>query len=198
MPLCYSARRPANFLSPRVYFSVDIDDNDLVRRSRAGDTAAFGALVERYQRAMYTMALRMLGNAEDAKDAAQMAFVRAYQGLDRFDDNRRFFSWLYRIGVNECLNTLRARRPEDALTPEVAATGTPFETVATRERSAQLQAALQELTPDYRAVVILRHFGGLSYEEMAEALGIPARTVKSRLHSARQRLGERLLGWRAS
>lgn len=177
---------------------MDIDDRELVGRCRAGDTAAFGQLVERYQRAVYTMALRMLGNPEDAKDATQVAFVRAYRSLDTFDENRRFFSWLYRIGVNECLNALRSRRPDDTLTPAVAAAATPYDTVATLERRAQLQAALQTLSPDYRAVIVLRHFGDMSYDEIADALGIEVKTVKSRLHSARQRLGERLLGWRAS
>ena len=74
--------------------------------------------------------------------------------------------------------------------------GSPFETAASRERRAQVQAALLQLSPDYRAVVVLRHFAGLSYDEMATALGVPSKTIKSRLHTARQRLGELLLGWR--
>jgi RNA polymerase sigma-70 factor, ECF subfamily len=187
---------PTNFLTPSVYFSQDAEDAALVARSLQGDAAAFEILVERYQRVLYTVAFRMLGNQDDARDAMQTAFVRAYERLATFNPDHRFFSWIYRIVINECLNLIRARRPEEALTPALAAAGTPFETAASRERRAQVQAALLELSPDYRAVVVLRHFAGLSYDEMATALGVPSKTIKSRLHTARQRLGELLLGWR--
>ena len=190
--------RPTNLLSTPVYFSKDEDDAALIRRILSGETAAFEVLVERYQRVLYTVALRMLGNRDDAKDATQTAFVRAYERLGSFDDQYRFFSWIYRILVNECLNVIRGRRPEDELTPVVATSGGPFESAVSNERQAQVQAALLQLTPEYRAVVVLRHFAGLSYDEMADALGVPAKTVKSRLYSARQRLGELLLGWKAS
>ena len=189
---------PTNLLPTPVYFSKDEDDATLIRRVLDGETAAFEVLVERYQRVLYTVALRMLGNRDDAKDATQTAFVRAYERLSSFDEQYRFFSWIYRILVNECLNVIRGRRPEDELTPVLATSGGPFESAVSRERQAQVQAALLQLTPEYRAVVVLRHFAGLSYDEMADALGVPAKTVKSRLYSARQRLGELLLGWKAS
>ncbi len=189
---------PTNLLPTPVYFSKDEDDATLIRRVLDGETAAFEVLVERYQRVLYTVALRMLGNRDDAKDATQTAFVRAYERLASFDEQYRFFSWIYRILVNECLNVIRGRRPEDELTPVLATSGGPFESAVSRERQAQVQAALLQLTPEYRAVVVLRHFAGLSYDEMADALGVPAKTVKSRLYSARQRLGELLLGWKAS
>ena len=99
--------------------------------------------------------------------------------------------------MNECLNVLRGRRPEDELSPALATAGGPYEAAISSERRTQIQAALLQLTPDHRAVIVLRHFGGLSYDEMGDALGVPSKTVKSRLHSARQRLGELLLGWRA-
>ena len=181
-----------------MYFSTDEDDATLIRRVLDGETAAFEVLVERYQRVLYTVALRMLGNRDDAKDATQTAFVRAYERLASFDEQYRFFSWIYRILVNECLNVIRGRRPEDELTPVLATSGGPFESAVSSERQAQVQAALLQLTPEYRAVVVLRHFAGLSYDEMADALGVPAKTVKSRLYSGRQRLGELLLGWKAS
>jgi RNA polymerase sigma-70 factor, ECF subfamily len=188
---------PTNFSSGRVYFSQDADDAALVAKTLGGDTAAFGILVERYQKVLYTVAYRMLANPEDARDATQATFVRAFERLSTYSDQYRFFSWIYRIAVNECLNVIRSRRPQEALTPALAAAGSPFDSAASRERRLQVQAALQELTPDYRAVVVLRHFAGLSYDEIAEALDVPAKTVKSRLHTARQRLGELLLGWRA-
>jgi RNA polymerase sigma-70 factor (ECF subfamily) len=180
-----------------VYFPSEQDDATLVARTRAGDQSAFEGLVQRYQKVLYTVALRMLGNPEDAKDATQTAFVRAYERLDTFDEQYRFFSWIYRILMNECLNVLRGRRPEDELSPALATVGGPYEAAMSTERRAQIQAALVRLSPDHRAVVVLRHFVGLSYDEMGDALGVPSKTVKSRLHSARQRLGELLLGWKA-
>jgi RNA polymerase sigma-70 factor (ECF subfamily) len=184
-----------------VYFTSDengrTDDGDLVRQAMAGNPDAFGLLVTRYQKVMYTVALRMVGNAEDARDVTQDAFVKAYRQLAAFDPQYRFFSWLYRIQLNECFNLLRARRPVDSIGPEVAAAdATPFDATLHTERREQIVAALQRLTPEYRAVVVLRHFAGQSYEEIAAALDIPEKTVKSRLYSARQRLGEMLLGWK--
>lgn len=182
----------------RVYFSSDPEDLDLVQQTLAGQNEAFGALVNRYQKVMYTVALRMLGNTADAQDATQDAFVRAYQRLASFDSKYRFYSWMYRILVNECLNVNRDRRPEEALDHDAEDDGTPFDTAVNAERREQIQAALLQLTPDYRTVIVLRHFAGQSYGEIAEALAIPEKTVKSRLYSARQRLGELLLGWKQS
>lgn len=178
-----------------MYLQQDAEDATLVSRSLNGDAGAFEALVGRHQRAMYTVACRMLGNRDDARDAVQSAFIKVYQHLSTFDSRHRFFSWTYRIVVNECLNMLRSRRPEDALSPAIAAVGTPFDSAAAQQRATQVQRALLQLPPDARAVVLLRHFGELSYDEIGEALGVPAKTVKSRLHSARQKLGEMLLGW---
>ena len=147
----------------RVYFSSDSDDLALVRQSLAGQTEAFGALVTRYQRVMYTVALRMLGNAEDAQDATQDAFVKAYQRLASFDTSYRFYSWMYRILVNECLNVRRDRRPEEPLDDDAAGTGTPFDNALAGERRDQINVALLQLSPEYRTVVVLRHFAGQSY-----------------------------------
>jgi RNA polymerase sigma-70 factor (ECF subfamily) len=180
-----------------VYLQQDAEDATLVSRSLKGDSTAFEALVGRHQRAMFTVACRMLGNRDDARDAVQSAFIKVYEHLATYDPRRRFFSWTYRIVVNECLNMLRSRRPEDALSPAMAAAGTPFDRAAAQQRAAQVQRALLQLPPDARAVIVLRHFGELSYDEIGDALGVPAKTVKSRLHSARQKLGELLLGWRS-
>ena len=182
-----------------MYFSADLGDSQdevLVRQTLAGDTDAFGVLVTRYQKVMYTVALRMLGNTEDAGDATQDAFVKAYHGLPTFDSTHRFYSWMYRILVNQCLNAIRSRRPLEPLDADFAGSGNPFETTLAGERRGQIQAALQQLTPEYRSVVVLRHFAGQSYGEIAAALDIPEKTVKSRLYSARQILGETLLGWK--
>ena len=123
-----------NFSTRRVYVSQDAEDNVLVERCRNGDSAAFEPIVERYQRLLFTVALRMLGDHDEASDAAQNAFVKAYQKLDTFDQSRRFFSWIYRILLNECLNLRRDRHPHEQLTPELATVGSPVELLETTER----------------------------------------------------------------
>jgi RNA polymerase sigma-70 factor (ECF subfamily) len=171
------------------------DDTALVERCLGGDTSAFRPLVERYQKVLFTVALRMLGDHADASDAAQTAFVRAYEKLGTYDRSHKFFSWLYRILLNECLNMRRSRRRLERIDPTAAAADNPHEAAQAAETRAKVQAALVQLPKAYREVVVLRHFAGLSYQEMAETLAIPEKTVKSRLYTARQRLGELLLGW---
>jgi len=170
------------------------DDREWVARCLRGDASAFEPIVRRYQRVLFSVAYRILGNYEDALDATQNAFVRAYEGLDRYDPERRFFSWIYRIVVNECLNVRRAQRPGEPLSEDLAADRSegPLENVEALERSAKIEAALVKLSEDHRLVVVLRHFADLSYSEMSDALGVPEKTVKSRLFEARHRLGELL------
>jgi RNA polymerase sigma-70 factor, ECF subfamily len=177
-----------------VYFMQDPDDASLVARSADGEAAAFEILVARYQRVLFTVALRMLGDYEDARDATQVAFVKAFQRLDSFDPHFRFFSWIYRILLNECLNCRRGRRAHEELPPALAVDPTPLEALEAEERRRRVQHALLDLPGDYRQVVVLRHFADLSYEEIAATLGIDVRTVKSRLYTARQRLLAQLIG----
>jgi RNA polymerase sigma-70 factor (ECF subfamily) len=173
----------------------DSDDAIIVSRCLAGDTAAFETIVARYQRPLFSVAVRMLGNRDDASDATQTAFVRAFERLDTYRPEHRFFSWIYRILANECLNAIRGRRPQTPITEDVAEAEGPLERLELVERRRAVQSALMSLQLEYREVVVLRHFAGLSYEEIGAAIGVPAKTVKSRLYTARQQLGERLLGW---
>jgi RNA polymerase sigma-70 factor (ECF subfamily) len=178
-----------------VHSPQDQDDGAAVARCLRGDTAAFALLVERYERVLFSVALRMLGDAEDARDATQDAFVKVYQRLGDYNAEYRFFSWIYRILTNECLNALRARRPHEPDVPETPTTSGALEALELEERRQAVQNAIAGLPPDYRDVLILRHFAELSYEEVADTLAIPLKTVKSRLYTARQQLGHRLLGW---
>jgi RNA polymerase sigma-70 factor (ECF subfamily) len=176
-----------------VYLQVGAEDEDgLIGRCLAGDSAAFEPLVERYHRPLFRVAARLLGDREAARDITQTAFLKAYQALATCDRQRRFFSWIYRIVVNECLNTLRARRPTQTLdesVPAPANTRDPIETGETRQR---VRRAILQLSEEQRDVIVLRFFSELRYEQIAAALGIPEKTVKSRLFSARQRLCELL------
>lgn len=167
------------------------DDLVCVARCLQGDSSAFEPIVRRYQRVLYGVARRMLANHDDALDATQNAFAHAYERLDTFDPGRRFFSWIYRIAVNECLNARRARRPGEPLADGMGApdAGSPEQIVENLERSESIDAALTRLSEDHRLVVVLRHFADLSYTEISDAIGVPEKTVKSRLFDARQRLG---------
>lgn len=166
------------------------DDVRCVVRCLAGDASAFEPLVERYHRGLFAVAQRLLGNYEDARDATQNAFIRAYEHLDSFDPERRFFSWICRIVVNESLNLRRTRHAEAPLPETASETADGFEAVVGGERRRELHRALRRLPDDQRVVIVLRYFAELSYEEISEAVGVPEKTVKSRLFEARQRLAE--------
>jgi RNA polymerase sigma-70 factor (ECF subfamily) len=180
------------------------DDQGLIEACRAGQTQAFGELVRRYQDRLYPTILRLTGSAEDAHDLLQDAFLRAYEKLGRFHGDSSFYTWLYRIAVNLALSgrrrkrlTLRfsgTRRDEPIDPPDPSEQSDPTLPLERAERSATIQRALDALAPDHRAVVVLKEFDGLRYEEVAAALGIPVGTVRSRLHRARCELRERLRG----
>jgi RNA polymerase sigma-70 factor (ECF subfamily) len=174
----------------------DGDDVQLVGRCLAGDTEAFRPLVERYEHVVFNLGLRLLGDREEARDVAQAAFIKVYENLGRYDARFRFYSWLYRIALNECLNVRNRRRQHVPLDPNLPAPDRPDEGVRQAEVVEQVRGAVMSLSRDYRDVVVLRHFAELSYAEMSAVLQVPEKTVKSRLHTARQRLGERLLSWR--
>ena len=169
------------------------DDVSLVHRSIAGDSDAFEMLIARYERVAFNVALRMLGNYDDAKDAAQAAFIKVYENLAKFDARFRFFSWMYRILLNECLNVRRSQRPYEQLSAELPVSGPVIDALEAAERRHWMQQSLLALPFDYRQVVVLHYFADLSYDDIAATLGISAKTVKSRLYTARQRLAELLV-----
>ncbi len=148
----------------------------------------------RYQKPLFNAALRMLRNPQDALDVAQTTFLKAFEHLEDYDPSFRFYSWIYRIAVNESLNALGSRKafvgisdeePDDAPGPELQAEGD--------QTGREIEAALMGISPELRAVVVLRHFLRLSYRDMADILQLPEKTVKSRLYSARQLLRDELL-----
>ena len=167
-------------------------DRALVHRYLDGQRAAGEELVNRFHRSVYNVALRMLGNVQDAEDVTQTVFGNAFSALDSYDPKYRFFSWIYRMTVNESLNTLNRRRDVVSLDASFDAPADgDSESAAEAEES--VGRALLELKPDDRAVVVLRHFVSFSYEEISDVLGVPVKTVKSRLFTARERLRQSLL-----
>jgi RNA polymerase sigma-70 factor (ECF subfamily) len=170
-------------------------DRALVRRYLGGERAAGEELVNRFHRSVYNVALRMLGNVQDAEDVTQTVFGNAFSALDSYDPKYRFFSWIYRMTFNESLNTLKRRRDVVSIDASFDVAGSDSESSAEAEET--VGKALMELKPDDRAVVVLRHFVSFSYEEISDVLGIPVKTVKSRLFTARERLRQSLLVARA-
>jgi RNA polymerase sigma-70 factor (ECF subfamily) len=176
-----------------VYLQVGAEDEDgLIGRCLAGDRSAFEPLVERYHRPLFRVAVRLLGDRDEAQDMTQITFLKAYAALATCDRRRRFFSWIYRILVNECLNALRARRPVQGLDETMAAPGPAADPIDVSETRQRVRRALLQLPDAQRDVILLRHFAEMRYEQVAAALGVPEKTVKSRLFSARQRLCELL------
>jgi RNA polymerase sigma-70 factor (ECF subfamily) len=172
----------------------DDSDGELVRRCRDGDRRAFTALVTRYERPVYNAALRMLRNDDDARDVAQTAFMKAFEHLAEYDPKYRFYSWIYRIALNESINALHRRKPLDPIgVDEVDGAPGPEDLVGRQQLSRSIEAALMCIKAEYRSVIVLKHFLDCSYEDIADILQLPEKTVKSRLFTARQLLKDALL-----
>jgi RNA polymerase sigma-70 factor (ECF subfamily) len=173
----------------------DERDTALLEDCKKGDRLALDSLVRRYERTVFNAAYRMLGNPDDAADVTQTTFLKAFENLDRYDPKYKFFSWIYRIAVNESINQINKRNRFEPMDEKAAAlTRGPEDLADAGRQGNEVQAVLLELTEDHRAVVVLRHFTECSYRQIGEILQIPEKTVKSRLFSARQQMKDRLQG----
>jgi RNA polymerase sigma-70 factor, ECF subfamily len=178
------------------------DERSIVQRARAGDAQAFGELVLAQQTFVYNLALRALGDSNEAQDLAQDAFLRAWQGLPSFRGGSSFRTWLYRIVINLCYNRspqLRKSLNQIDIEDEaqewrfVAETQTPEQALEAREMRSYLHHQIESLPPNYRLLVMLRYQQDLSYEEIADVLQMPLGSVKTGLFRAHNRLKEALL-----
>ena len=168
--------------------AADEQDRALIKAYLEGQQDAAGGLVDRYQKRLFNVALRMLDNAQDAEDVTQTVFFNAFLKLGTYDPRYKFFSWVYRMAVNESLNVLKRRKQTVTLEDGPAIAAPEATTDDATELQERVGKALMSLKPDARAVVVLRHFVFFSYEEIADVLEIPVKTVKSRLFEARERL----------
>jgi RNA polymerase sigma-70 factor (ECF subfamily) len=170
------------------------DDATLIRLCLQGDTKAFEGLIDKYQKTIFNVALRMLNDAQDAEDVAQAVFIKVFEKLDAYNPRHKFFSWLYRMVVNESLNFLNQKKRFEGLDEGLlSAEEMPDERYERHETAEQIGNALMQLEPGERALIVLKHFQELSYKEIAFIFEIPEKTVKSRLFSARQLLKTVLL-----
>ena len=195
-------------MAPEEELSDDIRDLQAVRAVLEGRSSVFRELVHRYTNQIYSLAYRMTGSDEDAEEAVQEVFTRAYKKLNTFDPSKRFFTWLYTIALNYLRSLGRStkrqqRRNELSFDESVDHTGGPSWTSAPERRAMRKEAsrlidrALEELKGEYRTVFVLRHMEGMEVKEVAESLGIPENTVKTKDRRAKRQMKEALLrlGW---
>jgi RNA polymerase sigma-70 factor (ECF subfamily) len=176
-------------------------DQEAVQRCLAGDAEAFSTLVERYGGRVYNIALRITNDSDAAADCAQEAFIRAYRALHQYDPTLPFGPWLYRIATNASLNHVQRWHAHETPVEEFPDSAEPDEegpesSALRKEELSEVMAAMAELPAHYRAALTLRHLQQLSYQEVADSLGIPLGTVKTHLHRARAALKTRLLARR--
>ncbi len=185
---------------------MEHSDWELVRQCKSGDREAFRELVERYQRKAVAIAFGIVHDREDALEIAQEAFAKVFTGIQKFKEEASFYTWLYRITVNLAIDRQRQKNRQPLFDREEPGEGEragieaipdsvetdPYEQVKEKELGERLRAALAELTPAHKAVILLREIEGLSYEEISEVLQCSRGTVMSRLHYARKKLQSHL------
>ena len=180
---------------------MELSDSELVKQCQAGGKSAFQELVSRYHQKVYMVSLGLLRNREDAQDVAQEAFFRAYRKINSFQGGSTFYTWIYRIAVNISIDTQRRqkRNPLDfresmdgVLEAQNEVARDPFADVHEKELREKLTKAINELTPEHKAVIVLRTIEGMSYKDIGQILGCSEGTVMSRLHYARKKLQDKL------
>ena len=170
------------------------EDTDLVNECLEGNKQSFEELVEKYYKIIYRLALKIMRDTDDAEEITQIVFVKAYENLSSYNSKFKFFSWLYRITVNESLNLSKKRKYAEKLSEEIKADeNNPDEIYNQTEMGEKIQDALMELDMLYRLPVVLKHFLNYSYKELSFLLGVPEKTVKSRLFTGRQLLKDILI-----
>lgn len=175
------------------------DEPQLIERARSGDGAAAGEIVERYQRRIFTLCVRILGDTDAAEELTQETLVKALTGLERFDGRSKLGTWLHRIATNACYSRIRSDRvrsrgrvawPETAEPQARPGVKRADEVLDAGQRRRLVSLALDQIQPEHRVVLVLRDVQGLEYEQVAEVLGVPIGTIKSRLFRARAALRE--------
>ncbi|ASK61570.1 RNA polymerase sigma factor SigW [Virgibacillus phasianinus] len=184
---------------------MDLMIKEKIKQVKKGDQSAFEDVVTFYQHKIYQHCYRMLGNAHEAEDIAQEAFIRAYTNIDSYDINRKFSTWLYRIATNLTIDRIRKRKPDYYLDAEVKGTDglnmysqlesdtiLPEAEVENLELKSYIHHEISELPPKYRSIIILRYLEEFSLQEISDILDIPLGTVKTRIHRGREALRKKL------
>lgn len=186
---------------------TDHGEKALIQKAKQGDLTAFEELILKHEKIVYNVALRMMNHSEDAKDISQEVFLKAYRNIANFDERSAFSTWLYRITTNTCIDEMRKRKGKQSYSLEeelenedgtmqrqIADEGdTPEESLLREERKSEILQALENLSAEHKAAVVLRDVKGLSYEEISEILDLSLGTVKSRISRARNQLKTEIL-----
>jgi len=173
---------------------IEYDDKDLVQRCLKGEGKAFEFIVEKYQKPLFNLVYRMTHSLDDAEDITQVVFIKAYENLKNYDNKFKFYSWIYRITLNEALNFVNRKKRIDVLPDELESyEDTPEQLYRKSEMDKNIQDALMRLEPKYRMLIILNHFQNYSYSEISKITEVEEKKVKSRLFTARQLLKDILI-----
>lgn len=187
--------------------NIDRQEKELISRAKQGDMLAFEELILQHEKIVYNVAFRMMNHSEDAKDLSQEVFLKAYKNLEKFDERSSFSTWLYRITTNTCIDEMRRRKgkqsysldaelenEEGSIQQQMASEEeTPEERLLREEGKSEILQALDTLSEEHKAAVILRDIRGMSYEEISEIIELPMGTVKSRISRARNQLKAEIL-----
>ncbi|GKS10856.1 ECF RNA polymerase sigma factor SigW [Paenibacillus chitinolyticus] len=184
---------------------MNLVETRLAKLARNGDRGAFEELVNLYKDKIFHLAYRMLGNKQEAEDAVQDTFLRVYNNLDRYDENQKFSTWIFRIGTNLCIDRLRKRKPTYSLDAEMpdsegndfyamlaSKDELPEDQIVLSETQQVIRRVIQTLPEKYKSVVILRYLHDMSLQEIGDVLGMPVTTVKTRVHRGREYLRKKL------
>jgi RNA polymerase sigma-70 factor (ECF subfamily) len=185
---------------------MDQQEKRLIKKVKKGDQQAFAELVERYKNSVFAICLRMVGNAQEAEDLSQEAFIRAFNHIDQYDHERKFSTWLFRIATNLSIDFLRRRKSNislDAVVPGTEGlslnamlpdqTAQPEELVVRKETEEMVQNEIKKLPEKYRSAVVLKYIEDLSLKEISEIMDIPVGTVKTRIHRGREMLRKMMM-----
>ncbi|MCQ2011307.1 RNA polymerase sigma factor SigW [Sporolactobacillus sp. STSJ-5] len=185
---------------------MDQSEKRLIKKIRKGDQQAFAELVERYKNSVFAICLRMVGNAQEAEDLSQEAFIRAYNHIDQYDHERKFSTWLFRIATNLSIDFLRRRKNVvslDAVVPSTEGLSLnamlpdegeqPEDRIVRKETEEMVQGEIKKLPEKYRSAVVLKYIEDLSLKEISEIMEIPVGTVKTRIHRGREMLRKNMM-----
>jgi len=172
---------------------IDAEENRLVKQCLSGDEKAFESIIDAYENAIFNSIYRMIRRFDDAQDITQRVFIKVFENLKSFKSDYKLFSWIYRIAINETLNYINHQKHFNGLSDDLVDGSSPERDYDNQELEEKLQDALMELDPQYRILILLKHFQSFSYKEIAEILAIPEQKVKSRLFTARHCLKDILI-----
>jgi len=173
---------------------IEYDDKECVRRCLEGETDIYALLVERYEKQVFNIVYQMIHNYESAQDVTQSIFIKVYENLDSYKSKYKFFSWIYRIAVNETLNYIQREKKNTELKLEISSDeNSPLDNCEKEDEKKCLVEAIEKLSIMYKSVIILKYFLQLSYKDMAYILDVSEGKVKSRLFTARKKLRDYLI-----